>query len=348
VNGADQGFIASNSGNVTLSAFTGSHIGLFDGTKASQYQLVDLTGHNQYIPGSNEPIYGIVQTTTANSPNVLGSYLGTTTPTDPASVNNPELIMAAGNGDVWIADNGSGNVAIGDALLSSDVAGHAMRDPGTFAVSHVFAKAAETIDWATVTDTVDGVKVAKISVLFSYYNQENSNAQLQGTNLQITGSALFGSDVTIAGNLNVTGPTQLSSLTVTGTTTLTSLTVSGNTTLATLTVNGHIITGGVAPTLVAEAGAGSTASISVVGNDTSGTITIVAGTQPTSELIATLTFDKPFTTIPHVTLTPANRDSAQAGVYYDESATTTISTGLYTTQPLQVGSTYKFSYLIVQ
>ena len=82
------------------------------------------------------------------------------------------MVSAAGNGEAWVVENGSGNILPGDALISSDVKGHAMKDPGTFAVSHVFAKAAEAIDWAAVTDVdpASGRKVKSISVLYTLTN----------------------------------------------------------------------------------------------------------------------------------------------------------------------------------
>ncbi|NBU34759.1 hypothetical protein EBS40_09135, partial [bacterium] len=90
-----QGTIAVSGSTVSYNAFTGSHYGLFaPGTTATRGELVDLTGSNQYKQGSAEPYYGIARAATANSPNILGAYLGTTDPSTPASLDNPELIMA--------------------------------------------------------------------------------------------------------------------------------------------------------------------------------------------------------------------------------------------------------------
>ena len=61
---------------------------------------------------------------------------------------------------------------MGDWLISSDVAGHAMRDDGTtYSTAYVFAMSTENVDWSTVTDTVSGTstKKKKISVLFERF-----------------------------------------------------------------------------------------------------------------------------------------------------------------------------------
>jgi|GEM_PF-2314617 len=345
------GSIGSVGGNVTLTAFTGSHLGLFDGTTAGQYQLVDLTGNNQYKQGSPEPFYGITKTALANSPNVLGSYLGRFDPSTPASLDNPELIMAAGNGDVWIADNGSGNVMIGDPLISSgDVPGHAMRDTKQFPTSHIFAKSAEAIDWDTITTTVGGTKVAKVTVLFSYYNQDNQNTlaqDLQGGSLNITGNSILIGNLSVIGNINVSGTTTLATLIVTGNVTIQqNLTVEGNTTIAgNLTVGGKIITSGATPAAVLGAASGTGASYTIEGNDTAGSITVVTGSSVNTGEQVVVSFASNFTASPRVSLTPATL-AASTVDYYVTKDTTGFK--LYFSSSPTPGQTYTFDYQILQ
>ena len=357
VAGVSQGSITVASGTVSYNAFTGSHYGLFSsGSAANAGELVDLTGTNSYRDGSHEPIYGIIRSSTPNSPNILGAYLSTSNPDQAPGSNNPELIMAAGNGDVWVADNGSGNVSIGDPLLSSSVAGYAMRDPGTYAVSHIFAKAAENIDWSQVTTLVSGVKAAKISVLFSYYDRDNTNNQLHAESIEVMNSAIFGGDVSIASSLNVSGATVLSSLTVSGTATLANLKVTGNLEVASIKVNGKIITGGNAPTISAGVGAGTADSlnsiatpvVNVVGNDTSGTITVTVGANTAADELVKLVFASSFSNKPRVVLTPGNRDSAGLGLYYDEANSTKDGLSVLSSNAPETGKTYVFTYLIVE
>jgi hypothetical protein len=344
-NSVVQGSITVSGTTVSYNAFTGSHYGLFDGTAATANQLVELTGNNQHKDGSSEPIYGITKSSTANSPYVLGAYLATTNPSNPASVDNPELIMAAGNGDLWIADNGSGNVVIGDPLISSGLAGHAMRDPGTYQVSHVFAKAAENIDWSTITQMVNGTKVAKISALFSFYNQNNNLDNPQFQTINVLTNAIFGNNISTA-SLNVSGNTTLTSLTVTGTTTLAGLTVTGNVTVQSLTLNGHLVTAGTTPLATVVTNAGTGAVCTVTGNDVSGVITLIAGTTGiTAGEQCSLDFTQAYAATPNPVISARNDASSRALPYVDATLSKlTLSLGNAPTP----GQTYTYSYFITQ
>ena len=98
----------------------------------------------------------------------MGAYLALQNPTSPADVNNPHLIMAVGNGEMWVADKGE-DLEIGDYLISSDVSGHAMKDVGEFDVANIIARVAEPIKWNEVSLTIDGVKHKKVSVFFESF-----------------------------------------------------------------------------------------------------------------------------------------------------------------------------------
>ena len=114
--------------------------------------------------GTGEIIYGIEKSTTANDRKVLGSYLM-------QRPDSPDLTAAVGNHTIWVVDKGA-NVVVGDWILSSDVAGYAMRDDGsTYDTAYVFAMATENVDWSTVSDVVPGTstKRKKISVLFERF-----------------------------------------------------------------------------------------------------------------------------------------------------------------------------------
>ena len=82
------------------------------------------------------------------------------------------VIMSVGNGNVWIADMGQ-DIQPGDYLISSTVAGHAMKDDRSEELSHIIGRAAEFIVWSEVSDTVDGVKHKKISILFDFVPLNN-------------------------------------------------------------------------------------------------------------------------------------------------------------------------------
>lgn len=161
------GTITSTTGTVSYNAFTGSHYARTSET-LSAGTLVTLTGDNQplYPDQASEIVYGVASSGTANDARILGAYL-----TAGGSAAHPEvhLVAAVGNGDLWVVDNGH-NLQPGDNLISADVAGHAMKDPGTYAIAHVTAQAAESVNWSTVTDSINGRKRKKISVTFAKYD----------------------------------------------------------------------------------------------------------------------------------------------------------------------------------
>ena len=197
----DVGSIGVSGGTVSYNTFTGSHYCEPPSDAVPAYgELVSFTGTNKYLndvypptdkwrqaeadqgkcsqsdvgnvrplsfyggAGTGEIIYGVERTTTANDRKVLGAYFL-------AQPDKPDLAAAVGNYDIWVVDKGA-NIAVGDWLISSDVAGHAMRDDGTtYSTAYVFAMSTENVDWSTVTDTVSGTstKKKKISVLFERF-----------------------------------------------------------------------------------------------------------------------------------------------------------------------------------
>lgn len=122
-----------------------------------------------------EVVYGIEPTQRANDPAVLGTALGLTEPSEPFSLNNPHLVMAAGNGEVWVADNGR-DIQPGDYLISSQVPGHAMVDDRAEDESHIIGRAGESVRWAEVSDVTNGVKHKKISILFGAFTRDNRHS----------------------------------------------------------------------------------------------------------------------------------------------------------------------------
>ena len=121
-------------------------------------------------PGA-EPTYGIAPSTKANDPKCLGAYLGLLEPSKAAAMENPHQVMAVGNGDMWVVDTGR-NIEPGQYLISSDLKGHAMLDDAErFPIGYVVARAGEGVDWAKVSEAVDGRKHARISVFFESFER---------------------------------------------------------------------------------------------------------------------------------------------------------------------------------
>lgn len=168
--GVAAGTISVSGTTVSYNAFTGSHYAYTD-DQPERGMLLTLTGANRRLNGADgECIHGVRLCTQANDPAVLGAYNGLLDSAQQASDANPVLAMAEGNGDLWLVDNGTGNVLPGDALISADTAGCAMRDDAQrFPVGYIVARAAELVDWTTVPADATGAKRAKVAVLFDRF-----------------------------------------------------------------------------------------------------------------------------------------------------------------------------------
>jgi hypothetical protein len=180
-----QGTISISGATTSYNAFTGSHYTLLKG-RAKRDELVILTGENTYIHGKppGEVVYGVKISTKANDSTVLGSYEALQDPMNPRSLDNPDLVSAVGNGQMWVVDTGK-NIELGDLLISSDVPGHAMLDPGTYPVSHILAHSGEHVDWSKVTAMVNGKKHKSVSVFYEFYDKVNaSTAQKNGGEIE--------------------------------------------------------------------------------------------------------------------------------------------------------------------
>lgn len=112
----------------------------------------------------------------------------------------------------------------------------------------------------------------------------------------------------------------------------------------------HIDGAGSTPSIAAGAGAGTGPTISVVGTDTAGEITITTGTLPTlNAAVVTVTFASSYASSPYVVLWPAEANASAVGFLPYVTATTTtfvvsnaISLGFAGT------TTYKYNYHVIQ
>jgi hypothetical protein len=169
--------------------------------------------------------------------------------------------------------------------------------------------------------------------------------------IQNGGNAVL-SDLTVGGmtslaDLNVSGNATINNLTVTGSATIANLTVTGSASFAgDITIGGHIITAGGQPTAQAQTPAGGSATITVDGTDTTGTITITTGSTPTAGDLAKILFSKTYGKAPHVVLSPSN-DKA-AGLHFYKGATSATDFMLNALDAPQANTTYVFDYMIAQ
>lgn len=155
----------------------------------------------------------------------------------------------------------------------------------------------------------------------------------------LQGAVGINSNLSVNGALSVGGNLTAGGLSV-GNLSATSINLSSN-----LTIGGHIIPSGTEPSSRTSVAAGG-GSISISGNDTSGTITLHTGGSPlpTGEL-AIITFRAKFSATPKVQLTPVN-PAASALDYYVTRSTTFFT--LNSSSPTAPGTEYVFDYFVTQ
>jgi hypothetical protein len=123
-------------------------------------------------------MYGVVKSSIANDSKIMGAFLGRQSETAEHDTSNPYLIMAVGNGEMWVADNGQ-DLTVGDYLISSTVEGHAMKDNGEFDIAHVIARVAEPLRWNEVSETINGIKHKRISIFFETFDRNHKAEKLE-------------------------------------------------------------------------------------------------------------------------------------------------------------------------
>lgn len=88
---------------------------------------------------------------------------------------------------------------------------------------------------------------------------------------------------------------------------------------STLTIGGHFITRGSAPSVSAGTALGSNGTVSISGNDASGTIATNIGVGAGGGILANVTFRSPYTNTPHVVVTAVG--AGMGSLYVNRSAT---------------------------
>ena len=256
---------------------------------ADYAEYIDYSGDTAPQPGDvlivGDTDTSVKDSTTPYDNHVIGVV--STTPYDVASTDDGHSVVLALTGRVPVKVSlENGPIELGDPLTSSSTPGVAMK-----------ATAGGQII-GTALGNYDGTQSSnEITVQLHVGYDDPDPGTIQGDEsisggLYIGGNANVSGNLTVAGttttqNLSVSGTANLATLTVSGSVTASSVTVSGQVSTATLmvsgaasfggdiTLSGHFITGGTTPTpAVNTTVAGSTATCTVVGNDTSGTITL--------------------------------------------------------------------------
>jgi cytoskeletal protein CcmA (bactofilin family) len=127
--------------------------------------------------------------------------------------------------------------------------------------------------------------------------------------LNVTGTTRLQGPVTLSSLLTINNGANIAGNLTVGSS-ISSSTISGSTltAISTLTIGGHIITTGSAPVITAHAGSsvlGSNGSVSISGNDASGTLAFNVGVGASQVgMIASIAFHTGYDNTPHVVITP--------------------------------------------
>jgi hypothetical protein len=165
--GTAQGTISVAGATVSYNAFTGSHYSLVSGP-IEPGQIIRWNGQSSHFDNNpnTETVYGAVASDAYNAANVIGVYLAKLDSSLPTGPSNPDLVAAVGNADAWIVQGDESVIMPGDYLVSSSESGHLVKAADSLVVAHVIGRAAESIDWSGISDTVSGGKKHKrVSVL---------------------------------------------------------------------------------------------------------------------------------------------------------------------------------------
>ena len=154
--------------------------------------------------------------------------------------------------------------------------------------------------------------------------QVAGTTRLQGQ-LTVNQLATINNNLNVAGNLAIGGSLSVRNFQV-----------------STLTVTGHLLSSGGAPGVSAGGGVGSNGTVSISGNDTSGTVAVNTGVGAGNGLMAQVTFRERYSNTPHVVVTPIGH--SVPGLYVNRTSTgfsISVDGGL-------APAGYAFDYVIVQ
>jgi cytoskeletal protein CcmA (bactofilin family) len=138
-------------------------------------------------------------------------------------------------------------------------------------------------------------------------------ASTQIASLQVAQTSVFQGEVTLQDDLNVAGTTSFNGTVTVADLVVAKLTMSGN---GQLEIPNHINFSGASPGRVINAGvlgAGGTGSVN--GSDTTGTVNLNTGDNPTAGCFVRIRFNIPYENTPNVIISPINPGAAQTDYY---------------------------------
>ena len=201
-------------------------------------------------------------------------------------------------------------------------------------------------------------------------NSVFTGSALFRSNLEVAGTVKIGGDlalpgITVSGSSRL-GEVQANSLAVTGATSIqgvltarNGVSVTGNSTFSgnisagqittgALQLNGdlrltnHITAGGPIPGLSRGTALGGGGTASVSGSDTAGSIAINTGSSPPAGCFATISFTRAYANTPHILITPVGTGAAGLEYYVNRS---TSSFSICTLNSAPGGQTFGFDYM---
>ena len=182
--------------------------------------------------------------------------------------------------------------------------------------------------------------VSKLNVngdgTISNLNLRNNLIVVGSTSLQ--GAVTVSQLMTVNNNLNVTG-----NLAVGGTLSARSFQASSLVSDTTLTIGGHVVTRGTAPSIGAGNGLGMGGTVSISGNDASGTIGVNIGVGSGGGMLAYVSFKYPYSNTPHVVVTAIG--GAGMGTLYVNRSSSGFSIGVNGAVP---AGGYAIDYIVMQ
>lgn len=183
--------------------------------------------------------------------------------------------------------------------------------------------------------------VAKLNVngdgTISNLNLRSNLVVVGTTNLQ--GAVNIGQLLTVNNNLNVTG-----NLAVGGTLSARGFQASSLVSDTTLTIGGHVITRGSAPSASPGNGLGTGGTISISGNDASGTVGVNIGVGSGGGMLAYVKFVMPYSNTPHVIVSGIG-GPGMGNLYINNRSSTGFSIGV--NGPIPPGG-YAVDYIVMQ
>ena len=222
------------------------------------------------------------------------------------------------NSDATVGDTGQTLTVQGNAIFNGQVLVRSnLNVAGTIQLGGTFSVPDLTVSHtANLSDT-----------------QVNSLQVAQGTTFQ--GLATFQKGMNVAGDSEFTGPVNFGQITVN------KIIMSG---ISQLEIPNHLAFTGAPPGRRIDAGvlgAGGTATIN--GNDNAGTININTGDNPVAGCFVTITFNRPFSSTPHVIISPVG-SAAGLTQYYANRDTKTFS--VCTNNAALPNQVFAFDYFI--